>query len=68
VFNEHRIYRRDENGKVAANQEDHLMDCMRYLVLSGLDVATQMPFDNQEYYYADEQRKVKKKAGYYGIY
>ena len=69
VFNEHRIYRRDENGKVAANQEDHLMDCMRYLVLSGLDVATQMPFEQQEYYYADERTRTRdKRAGYFGIY
>jgi len=35
---EFRLYRRDKNGKVVP-ENDHLMDCMRYLVLSGADVA-----------------------------
>jgi Terminase RNaseH-like domain len=34
---EFRIYQRDEKGYVV-KQNDHLMDCMRYLVLSGLNV------------------------------
>lgn len=38
-FNEFRIYRRDQNGKII-KENDHLMDCTRYLVMSGLDVAT----------------------------
>jgi phage terminase large subunit-like protein len=69
IFNEHRIYRRDENGKVAANQEDHLMDCIRYLVLSGQDVASGTPFDEEENYYADEHLRPRtKRSGYFGIY
>jgi len=36
---EFRIYQRDEKGKVV-KQNDHLMDCMRYLVLSGLNAMT----------------------------
>jgi len=41
-FREYRLYRRDEKGKVVA-ENDHLMDCTRYLLLSGLDVAEQVP-------------------------
>lgn len=36
---EYRIYRRDEKGHVV-KEHDHLMDATRYLVVSGLDVAT----------------------------
>jgi hypothetical protein len=41
---EHRMYRRDENGKVHKDR-DHLMDCERYGVMSGVDIATATPFD-----------------------
>jgi hypothetical protein len=34
-FTEFRIYRRDEKGRVV-KEHDHLMDAMRYLVLSGI--------------------------------
>lgn len=36
---EYRIYRRDEKGHVV-KQKDHAMDATRYLVVSGIDVAT----------------------------
>jgi phage terminase large subunit-like protein len=36
---EYRIYRRDERGHIV-KQDDHLMDGTRYLVVSGLEVAT----------------------------
>lgn len=36
---EFRIYQRDEKGKVVKSN-DHLMDCMRYLILSGLSCMT----------------------------
>ena len=36
---EYRIYRRDERGHIV-KKKDHAMDCTRYLVVSGLDVAT----------------------------
>ena len=35
---EFRKYRRDEKGKVV-KFDDHLMDCMRYMVMSGIDIA-----------------------------
>lgn len=41
-FDEYRLYRRDESGKVVKDR-DHLMDCLRYLVMSGLDIATTEP-------------------------
>jgi phage terminase large subunit-like protein len=39
---EFRIYRRDKNGKVV-KEGDHLMDCTRYLIMSGLEVAKVKP-------------------------
>ncbi len=38
-LSEYRIYRRDEKGHVV-KQKDHAMDATRYLVVSGIDVAT----------------------------
>lgn len=37
-FAEYRAYHRDEKGKIV-KKDDHLMDCTRYLVRSGKDVA-----------------------------
>ena len=42
-FSEFRIYRRDENGQIVKDR-DHLMDCMRYLVMSGLKRAIAKPY------------------------
>lgn len=44
-FNEYRLYRRDENGKIV-KKHDHLMDVMRYIVRSGRTVAKQQGFDD----------------------
>jgi hypothetical protein len=41
-LSEFRIYRRDEKGKIV-KQNDHLMDATRYLILSGLHVASREP-------------------------
>lgn len=41
---EYRLYRRDENGKIVKDF-DHLMDCTRYIVLSGRSVAIVQPVD-----------------------
>jgi hypothetical protein len=40
---EFRFYQRDEKGRIKDGQADHLMDCMRYIVLSGLKVAIVRP-------------------------
>lgn len=37
-FEEYRLYRRDENGKVV-KENDHLMDDTRYLIMSGMALA-----------------------------
>ena len=42
-FAEFRLYRRDENGKIV-KENDHLMDCTRYLIMSGLARATSKPY------------------------
>ena len=41
-FAEYRIYRRDEKGKVI-KENDHLMDCARYLCMTGLQIAEVEP-------------------------
>lgn len=49
---EFRLYRRDEKGHVV-KENDHIMDCLRYLVMSGLDIAktkpTQKPKEHDKY-------------------
>lgn len=42
-FAEFRLYRRDDKGKIV-KENDHLMDCTRYLVMSGLDRAIAKPY------------------------
>lgn len=39
---EYRLYRRDENGKIM-KENDHLMDAMRYYIVSGIEVSRQPP-------------------------
>lgn len=46
-FEEFRLYRRDERGKVVKDG-DHLMDCCRYLVMSGMARAITEPIDPEE--------------------
>lgn len=41
-FAEFRLYRRDENGKIV-KKEDHLMDATRYMIMSGLNIASTEP-------------------------
>jgi len=40
---EYRFYQRDDNGKIKDGQADHLMDDTRYLIMSGLAVASIRP-------------------------
>jgi len=46
-ISEFRIYRRDERGKVV-KENDHLMDCTRYLIMTGLMLATINPADYRD--------------------
>ena len=48
VKREFRLYRRDEKGRVV-KQDDHLMDAMRYDVMSGIAVARLSPRANEEF-------------------
>jgi hypothetical protein len=43
-FEEFRIYRRDEKGKII-KEKDHLLDALRYLCASAIDIAAQRPAD-----------------------
>ena len=42
LLSEYRLYRRDEKGNVV-KRSDHLCDCLRYLVMSGLERASTEP-------------------------
>ena len=49
-LSEFRIYRRDEHGRIV-KENDHLMDAMRYLIMTGMRVARTAPtFDGEETY------------------
>ncbi len=58
-LDEYRIYRRDENGRIV-KENDHIMDCLRYLVMSGLQIATTKPYEedysDSDYGYRDDAR------------
>ena len=45
---EFRVYRRDMNGKIAGNQDDHLMDATRFLEKSGTQVMELPPPDDMD--------------------
>jgi phage terminase large subunit-like protein len=45
LLSEMRLYRRDEKGNIV-KEDDHCVDGLRYLVVSGLDVATSSPEHN----------------------
>lgn len=64
TLGEMRLYRRDDNGKVV-KEDDHLMDCIRYLVMSGLDLAITEPYnDYQTTSYADTSSGRSTVSGY----
>jgi len=61
-LSEFRIYRRDENGKIV-KENDHAMDAMRYLIMSGMRNARIAPdFDNDDKF--ERQRGRSGSTGY----
>ncbi len=44
---EYRLYRRDKDGEVVKDF-DHLMDCTRYLILSGREIAIPLPVERSK--------------------
>ena len=46
---EFRIYRRNDHGKVV-KMNDHYMDCMRYMIMSGLSIAKTKPIEGADPY------------------
>lgn len=62
-FSEFRLYRRDENGKIV-KKFDHLMDATRYLTISGLEIAIQMPTRTGLQFGAVDHGRGDREAGY----
>lgn len=54
-LSEYRQYARDEDGKIPDNSKDHLMDCTRYLAMSGLKRA--MTQAEADYHYGRQKKK-----------
>jgi phage terminase large subunit-like protein len=54
-FAEYRIYRRDDKGNVI-KKKDHAMDATRYLVMSGIDIATAYLGDGATAAFRNRQR------------
>lgn len=51
TFSEYRLYRRDEKGQVV-KKNDHLMDALRYMVMSGIDRAKVEPkYDGKQWFH-----------------
>jgi hypothetical protein len=59
---EYRVYRRDEKGNIV-KQNDHLMDCMRYLVMSGIAAAVIRPSEQWNVGRGRSQHQVDYDAG-----
>jgi phage terminase large subunit-like protein len=54
LLGEYRIYRRDERGHIV-KEKDHAMDAMRYLIVSGLDIAS--------VFYTEDAEKFRRLRG-----
>ena len=61
-LDEFRLYRRDKHGKVVP-MNDHLMDCTRYAIMDGLQLACEMP-DEDDYEDYDRVPVSNKRMSY----
>lgn len=60
-LSEFRIYRRDENGKLV-KENDHAMDAMRYLIMTGMRYARNSPdFEDDDY---SDRKRGSSSTGY----
>ena len=50
TLQEFRLYRRDEKNGRVVKEDDHLMDAMRYLIMSGMDRMDHAPAEPEEEY------------------
>jgi hypothetical protein len=70
LFDELRTYHRDEHGKIVKLNDD-LLDALRYLVLSGLPLAIEPPYDEAypdeaDYYHAAQSSRVQGRSAWTG--
>ena len=47
-FREFRLYRRDDKGNII-KKDDHLLDALRYVIMSGIDIAMPKPVFTESY-------------------
>jgi len=62
-FEEMRLYRRGENGKIVKDN-DHRCDCARYLILSGMPIAVSQLVANAPSYRDNRKKTVNSTTGY----
>jgi hypothetical protein len=62
-FEEYRLYRRDENGKVV-KENDHLMDDTRYLIMNGMSYAVDELLAFASDKWTDDNPDVNNTTGY----
>ena len=67
-FDEFRTYHRDEDGKVVKMNDD-LMDCTRYFIMSGLQLAVEPPYEEaypDEYMYSEQVANTQGRSAWTG--
>lgn len=60
TLQEFRVYRYDDKGRPARNQEDHLMDAMRYLIVTGIKRAITRPDPDEDIRYNKAVRNMSR--------
>ena len=63
LVSEIRIYRRDEKGKIV-KENDHAVDALRYLILSGMRFGTIEPHEDEERQSSHARHTASNVTGY----
>lgn len=63
LISEIRIYRRDEKGKIV-KENDHAVDALRYLILSGMMYASVEPIEEEDWQSSNARRSASSVTGY----